>query len=191
MFLGFLRYINHPNSPFTLGYQKQSFFLFFLVIHKGKREFCSLNKTNLTGCNIIIEDSWLVREDTVLTDVYIKCYTNDCIFVQPGVAMKILQSTIEGHRNGRCSLHYGNGDLDLIDVHVFNCGGAVDAGGAVRVIGSSKTTIKSSIFINNEAIGSGGAVRVEQSSTLLVLNSEFSENKAGLGAAIYLISPGP
>ena len=33
---GFQIYLNHPNSPFTLGYQKQSFFSFLLNLFLTK-----------------------------------------------------------------------------------------------------------------------------------------------------------
>ena len=39
--VGFLSHLNPPNSPFTLGYQKQSFFSFLLnlILTKTEKEF--------------------------------------------------------------------------------------------------------------------------------------------------------
>ena len=112
---------------------------------------------------MVLETVWKIEEDTVLANVFIKCYTHNCINVQPGVNLKIVKSTIQGHRVGRCIIAYSRGDLVIQDSTVQDCGHAINTerGGAIQAIGSRNVEIISSNLLNNKAVSVGGAIAAE------------------------------
>ena len=146
-----------------------------------------MKQSNISGCNIIIEDTWIIEDDTTLTDVYIKCYTHDCIQVEPGVNFKLVKSTLHAHHNGRCIIILGYSETLIKDTLIRDCGGSTtndERGGAIRAFGSSNLKIISSRFENNLATW-GGAIALEPLSGLFVLRSTFENNIAPSGAIIH------
>ena len=106
----------------------------------------------------------------------------DCIYLESGVKLDIVDSTIEGFYLGRCVTAFG--DINLIRSGVMNCGNGTVHGGGVKGCGGSRISIISSHFRNN--IGeAGAAVEADSFSTLTISHSKFSENVAtNTGAAI-------
>ena len=164
-----------------------------LTLILGPSVACDLSAPSIEHCSIGLEDQhWNIEQDTVLTDVNIKCSfitgAPGCLHVKPGINLVIKDSYIHCTELQRGIFLAANANLSLTNVGIYNCGGRFYHGGALRARKANTIEMECVLFQNNAAID-GGGIYVENNSTLSLKDTILYSNSAvsAYGGAIYIM----